>query len=98
MTLGNGALMESADIDGVEVTKTTAPRKRRVPCPDDLEFLVPLRRMCEVLDLPVKSMRREAMEGRIPSARIGTRLLCHVPTVKKHLQRRAMGGERNAAT
>src|SRR5262245_43506510 len=64
-------------------------RRRVVPTPDDPKFLGTMPVLCETLKLPLKWVRREASEGRLPCLRVGHRLLFHVQAVSEFLRLRA---------
>ena len=64
-------------------------RRRSVPAPDDAAFLVTMPILCTKLKLPLKWVRREASEGRLPCVRVGHRLLFHVQAVSELLRVRA---------
>ncbi len=64
-------------------------RKGKIPTPDDPEFLVSLKTLCKMLDLPLKWARRVASKGQLPCVRIGPRLCFSPKEVREVLQARA---------
>jgi hypothetical protein len=69
--------------------EAVAKPRRRVPTPNDPEFLVPLGTLCQVLNLPIKWARRMAGQGYFPCIRIGHRLMFHVDAVRQLLRHNA---------
>src|SRR5262249_61793988 len=53
-------------------------RKGSLPGSKDASFLVPMATLCETLDLPLKWVRRETSAGRVPTIRVGQRVLFNV--------------------
>jgi hypothetical protein len=81
--------MSNGEPESGGVDMAAGRRKRRVPVPDNPDFLVSMPRLCAELDLPLKWVRRHAVAGELPSVKVGQRLLFNVDAVKKLLRERA---------
>jgi hypothetical protein len=62
------------------------PRRRSAAVPNDDEWLVSLPRLCELLHLPERWLRRLVAEGKLPVMKVGNRLAFDPKQVKSHLK------------
>src|SRR5262245_42321394 len=60
-------------------------KKRTIPTPDSVDFLVTKNTLCRELGLPKKWLHRVVKEGKLPCLKLGHRLLFNVAAVKDHL-------------
>jgi excisionase family DNA binding protein len=60
-------------------------RRKSAAVPNDDDWLVSLPRLCELLQLPERWVRRLVSEGKLPAIKIGNRLAFNPKRVRDHL-------------